>query len=415
VLAALADDLLADGDLARALARLARRGLAGPDGLSGLDHLLEEARRLAGLAMGEGTDADGRDVEVALGDRRAALTALVAELAAARAAGDPGQVDGAAVAAWLGDTAAGALGHLQRLALTLAEGGYLQAVGERQTLTPRAVRLIGQQALRDLFAHLEYHPTGPHDRRRHGHGGEPTGVSAPYVFGAPLLLDLEATLRQALARQGDGPPLRLAAADFQVHQTEQRVEAATVILLDVSRSMLLRGCFAAAKKVALALHHLIEARFPRDYLAIITFAHGARQLPPNCLPLLQIDEREYGTNLHQGLRLARTLLRRQAGANKQVIVITDGEPTAHQETDHVFFAFPPTPKTVAATLGEVVRCTQERIVINTFMLERGQHLTSFVSRMSQLNQGRTFFVAPERLGEYVLIDYLANRRALRLP
>jgi uncharacterized protein with von Willebrand factor type A (vWA) domain len=205
----------------------------------------------------------------------------------------------------------------------------------------------------------------------------------------------------------------VVADDFQVHQTEQRVEAATVILLDVSRSMLLRGCFAAAKKVALALHHLIEARCPRDHLAIVTFAYGAHHLPPAQLPLLQIDEREYGTNLHQGLRLARALLRRQAGANKQIIVITDGEPTAHQEADHVFFAFPPTPKTVAATLGEVVRCTQERIVINTFMLERGQHLTSFVNRMSQLNRGRSFFVAPERLGEYVLIDYLAHRRALR--
>jgi uncharacterized protein with von Willebrand factor type A (vWA) domain len=147
-------------------------------------------------------------------------------------------------------------------------------------------------------------------------------------------------------------------------------------------------------------------------LTVISFAHGAREVPPERLPVLRIDEHEYGTNLHQGLLLARTILSRQPGSNKQVIVITDGEPTAHLEGGRVAFAYPPTPKTIQATLKEVVRCTNARIVINTFMLERGQHLGDFVNQMSILNRGRTFFVTPEDLGEYVLVDYVGRKRKL---
>ncbi len=198
-----------------------------------------------------------------------------------------------------------------------------------------------------------------------------------------------------------------------VHDGEDRSDAATVLLLDMSRSMLLRGCALAAKKVALALQALIRSRFPRDTLHIVSFSYAAREIPPESLATVSWDAYEYGTNLQHGLMVARRLLARSHSANRSVLVITDGEPTAHIEDGRVEFSYPPTRRTISETLKEVVRCTREGIVINTFMLEQSPSLTAFVEHVTRLNRGRSFHADPADLGEYVLVDYVGRRMGRR--
>jgi len=183
-----------------------------------------------------------------------------------------------------------------------------------------------------------------------------------------------------------------------------------VLLVDMSRSMLLRGCFLAAKKVAVALDTLIRTQYPRDHLSVIGFAYYAREIRPGALAELTWHGYEYGTNLQHALIIARQLLGRRSGGNKEIVVITDGEPTAHIANGQVEFAYPPTMRTMQSTLREVGRATREGIVINTFMLERSRYLSEFVDLMSRINRGRAFYVEPEHLGEYVLVDYVSKKR-----
>ena len=177
----------------------------------------------------------------------------------------------------------------------------------------------------------------------------------------------------------------------------------------MSRSMLLRGCFLAAKKVAVALDTLIRTQYPRDDLAVIGFAYYAREIRPGALAELTWHGYEYGTNLQHGLLLARRILERNPAVNKEIVVITDGEPTAHFEDGQVEFNYPPTRRTIQETLREVQRCTKEGITINTFMLERSRALAEFVAHMTRLNRGRAFYATPEHLGEYVLVDFVSRR------
>jgi uncharacterized protein with von Willebrand factor type A (vWA) domain len=214
----------------------------------------------------------------------------------------------------------------------------------------------------------------------------------------------------SVKRGGRGESLALRVEDFEVFRTEQLTQASTVLMLDMSRSMPLRGCFVAAKKVALALNSLIRTQFPRDNLYIIGFSDFARELRPESLHQITWGDYVYGTNMQHGFVMARRLLGRHQSGTRQIILITDGEPTAHFEGDRVEFAYPPTFRTFQETLREVARCTQEGIVINTFMLERSHYLTDFVSQMTRINRGRAFFATPERLGDYVLVDYVASRR-----
>ena len=172
--------------------------------------------------------------------------------------------------------------------------------------------------------------------------------------------------------------------------------------------MLLRGCFVAAKKVAIALNTLIRTEFPRDHLSVIGFAYYAREIRPESLAELSWHGYEYGTNLQHGLMLARRILAREHGGNREIVVITDGEPTAHFENGQVEFSYPPTRRTIQETLREVVRCTKDGITINTFMLERSRALAEFVALITRLNRGRAFYATPERLGEYVLVDFVAE-------
>lgn len=321
------------------------------------------------------------------------------------------QVDVDKVRDLLGPEAAQAIEQLKQMGQLLEEAGFVRKNGNRYELTPRGLRKIGQKALKDIFAHLKQDRVGRHETDRNGPAGERTDDNKPYEFGDPFLLDLRETLMNAVEREGPGSPVQLQAADFSVYRTELLTRSATVLMIDLSRSMLLRGCFQAAKKVAIALDSLIRTQFPRDSLYIVGFSERAHELKPHDLYEIDWSEYVYGTNLQHGLMLARHLLAKHKGGSRQVIVITDGEPTAHIEADgQAYFSYPPTYRTYAETLREVMRCTREQIVINTFMLERGYALAGFVNQMTRINKGRAFFAEPDRLGEYILVDYVANRK-----
>jgi uncharacterized protein with von Willebrand factor type A (vWA) domain len=348
--------------------------------------------------------------------RLQAMDRLEEALSDVEGPGDLAAIDLAEVRELLGDDAARDLEALDDLARRLEEAGYLTRDGETLELTPRGSRRIGQKVLDDLFARLQRDAFGGHGLDRPGRGGERDEATKPYEFGDPFHLDLRGTLFNALARDENAPAVRagdrrvrLAPSDFEVHRTEQLTQTSTVLLVDMSRSMLLRGCFLAAKKVAVALDTLIRTQFPRDHLSVIGFAYYAREIRPGALAELSWHGNEYGTNLQHGLLLARRILERNPAANKEIVVITDGEPTAHFEGGQVEFNYPPTRRTIEETLREVQRCTKEGITINTFMLERSRALADFVAHMTRLNRGRAFYATPERLGEYVLVDFVSRR------
>ncbi len=324
---------------------------------------------------------------------------------------DPNSIDREMLERQLGEDAADQLEQLERITKLLEEAGLVERKGDQLELTPRAIRKIGQKALRDIFQHLARDRFGNHETDHRGRGGDRGDDTKQYEFGDPFLLDLRGTLQNSLVRTGVGTPVKLSPEDFEVYRTEQMNQASTVLLLDLSRSMIYRGCFLAAKKVALALHSLIKSQFPRDNLYLVTFSLYARQIQPQQLTALRWSEWEYGTNLQDGLMHARKLLARHKGGTRQIVVITDGEPTAYWEPGHStpVFSYPPTPRTLQQTLLEVGRCTREGLRINTFMLERSYGLMRFVDDITRINRGRAFFADPERLGDYILVDYLQSK------
>jgi len=319
-------------------------------------------------------------------------------------------IDDAKIRELLGDDFQQDLDQLRQLTKLLEDAGYIQQGKHGYEMTPRGIRKIGQKALNDIFQQLKKDRIGQHKLERSGFGGERTDEHKPYEFGDPFLLNLPKTLMNSVWREGVGSPVQLAPEDFEVYRTEQVTQTATVLMVDMSRSMLYNGCFTAAKKVALALDSLIRTQFPRDQLYIVGFSYIATELKPAALPTISWDEYNYGTNMQHGLMLARQLLGRHKGGNKQVIIITDGEPTAHFEGAEVRFSYPPTYQTLQETLKEVVRCTREQITINTFMLERSPYMAGFVSEIAKINKGRAFFATPDHLGEYLLVDYVSNKR-----
>ncbi len=312
----------------------------------------------------------------------------------------------------LGDQSARSLERLAELAKMLEQAGLIENKEGRYELTPKGIRKIGQNALSDLFAKLAKDKMGKHELERSGVGHERSYESKPYEFGDPFNLDIHRTIRNAIQRTGGGTPVHLSPDDFEVERTETLVRSSTVLMLDLSLSMPMRDNFLAAKKVAMALHSLISSQFPRDFLGIVGFSEIARELKPEQLPEVSWDF-VYGTNMQHGFLLSRRMLARQSGT-KQIIMITDGEPTAHLLPDgEVFFNYPPVQATVDATLKEVARCTREGIRINTFMLDANGYLKAFVEKLTQLNRGRAFFTTPETLGDYVLVDFIEQKRAMR--
>jgi uncharacterized protein with von Willebrand factor type A (vWA) domain len=331
-----------------------------------------------------------------------------------RNATNPGQlaeVDLDRVRDMLGDDAARSLQQLSELAKMLEDAGLIEQREGRMELTPKGIRRIGQRALGDLFKRLLQDRAGRHEIERSGYGHERSDEHKPYEFGDPFHLDVGRTIKNALARQGAGTPVHITPDDFEIERTEQVTRSATVLMLDVSLSMEMRGRFLAAKKVAMALHALISSQFPRDYLGMVSFGRVAREVKPERLPEATWDF-EWGTNMQHAMMLARRMLSTQTG-RKQMIMITDGEPTAHIENGHPFFDYPPSPLTIEMTLREVQRCTKDGIRINTFMLEDNFYLREFVERMMKMNRGRAFFTTPETLGDYVLVDFLDQKRENR--
>jgi uncharacterized protein with von Willebrand factor type A (vWA) domain len=332
-----------------------------------------------------------------------------------RGASNPGalaEVDVERAKELLGEDAALSLERMGQVAKMLEDAGLIENREGRLELTPRGIRKIGQNSLTDLFSKIMRDSAGRHAEDRIGIGHERTYTTKPYEFGDPFNLDIQRTIRNAIRRTGGGTPVSLSPEDFEIEETETVTRASTVLMLDVSLSMPMRDNFLAAKKVAMALHALISSQFPRDYLGVVTFSKVARELRPEHLPEVSWDF-DYGTNMQHGLLLSRRLLAKQSGT-KQIIMITDGEPTAHFEPgmDEPFFSYPPIRETVDATFREVNRCTREGITINTFMLDATGYLTSFIEKLTQVNRGRAFFTTPETLGDYVLVDFLQHRRAM---
>jgi len=335
---------------------------------------------------------------------------LEREIRGVRALEDLEHVDRERVERLLGPEAAEDLQRLQELTRQLEDAGYLEREGDELSLTARSIRKIADKALRDVFAVLKRDRLGGHAIQRRGAGGDQTDETKAYEFGDPFLLDLKETVMNAVERGGPGTPIRLAPDDFEVYRTELRTQASTVVMLDMSRSMLNNGYFLPAKKVALALHALIKGQFPRDALYIVGFSLYARTFTAEQLPSLSWSEWNIGTNMHAGFALSRQLLGKHKGGTKQVLMVTDGEPTAHLEGGVADFSYPPTQRTFDETLKEVQRCTREGITINTFMLERSSWLVGFVEQMARINHGRAFLAAPDRLGEYVVVDFVRSRR-----
>ena len=387
-----------------------------------VDRLAENLRKaVPGAGWGRryqfrGSDPMGLADAAASARRLGEMDQLEQFLRSATSPGALAEVDLDEVAKYLGDDGARSLERLSRLARQLEEAGLIEQREGRYELTALGIRRIGQRALSDLFSKLAKDRLGGHRNTYVGTGHEPEGQTKRYEFGDPFTLDIHRTVHNAVSRAGAGTPVRLDPDDFEISRTEHLTRASTVLMVDLSLSMPMRDNFLAAKKVAIALHTLISTKFPRDFLGLVGFSEVAREIKPQDLPEVSWDF-VYGTNMQHGLMLARRMLAHRAGT-KQIIMITDGEPTAHLVPDNagsyeVSFSYPPTAETVRVTLAEVVRCTRAGITINTFMLDANRSLQGFVEQMTKLNRGRAFFTTPETLGDYVLVDFLEHRRTVR--
>jgi uncharacterized protein with von Willebrand factor type A (vWA) domain len=311
----------------------------------------------------------------------------------------------------LGRSAVDDLARLRQLERELRKQGYVERGGDGLKLTPRALRRLGTTALRRVFDVLESRGRGSHDVHDAGAAGEVTGASREWRFGDEQPLDVVRTVRNAVLRgASSGAELGLDAEDFEVVETERRSSAAIALLVDMSYSMELRGTWGEAKTTALALHALVTTKYPQDAIEIIGFSDYARVMSTGALVEHDWD-RVQGTNLQHGLMLARRHLDKHRGAEPVILVITDGEPTAHLAADgFADFAWPPTRETLAATLAEVERCTRRGATINVFMLDDDPRLVDFMHELGRRNGGRVFLPKPGALGEYVVADYLRSRR-----
>ena len=310
----------------------------------------------------------------------------------------------------LGDDAVDSFEELRKLLEVLEDSGYIRREGDEWELTPRGTRMIGQNALAEIYRQLKNQGIGNHPVPQSGRHGDRLDESKSYEFGDPFHLDMRKTIMNAVERDGPGTPVHLSPDDFEVYRSELVTQTATVLMVDLSWSMTLRGSFQAAKKVALALQNLIKAQYPRDSLYIIGFAAYARELKPQDLPYVRWDESVLGTNMHHALLIAEQLLARHRGGTRQILMISDGEPTAHLEKGRSQFSYPPSPITIRETLKAVKRVSQQEITINTFMLDRNYYLKEFVNQLAKINGGRVFYTTPDKLGEYMLVDYVQHKR-----
>jgi len=338
------------------------------------------------------------------------LDALEQQLQKAQYDGKMDNIDADKLQELLGDDARENLEEMQKLMKALEDAGYVRKDGDKYELTPRGSRNLGQKALGEIYQRLKKQNMGNHATPEEGRFGERMEESKPYEFGDPFHLHMPRTMRNAINREGPGAPLRLQMEDFEIYRSEQITQTATVLLVDLSWSMALRGSFQSAKKVAMALHQLITSAYPRDSLYVVGFSAIAKDIQAHDLPYLQYDDYLLGTNMQHALILAEKKLAKHQQGSRQIIMITDGEPTAHLEDGRPVFAYPPTPATISKTLREVRNCTTKGITINTFMLDESAYLKAFVDQMTKINGGRVFYTEPQNLGEYLLVDYVRNKK-----
>ena len=414
--------------------------------------LAQELARLAEALRARRPDIDwdgqgsermtGRD-PLGLGDATTALAELadLSELEDALRQDYPGarldDIDEEAVRRALGRQAVDDMEALKQIERELQRQGYLTNNEGKLELTPKAVRRLGDTALRKVFAKLAEGGYGDHDQRDVGQAGELTGSTRPWRFGDEQAIDTAATVRNALLRggvpglvtdrgedQGTGAgagggagasggvrtAVKLSVSDFEIGETERRASAAICLLVDLSYSMALRGTWSAAKQTALALYSLVRTRFPQDSLQVIGFSNYARELREADLAGLGWDMVQ-GTNLHHALVLAGRFLDRRPEHNPIVLIITDGEPTAHLRRDgSSWFDWPPSPETLELTMAEVDKMTRRHATLNVFMLADDERLTAFVDEVARRNGGRVLRALPDSLGEYVVSDFLRARR-----
>ena len=427
-LAQLMANAMEDAGLAAEMARLA-------------DALRSRRPELDRAGMSGGVQMSGEE-PLGLGDATTALAELadLAELENALGQDYPGasldDVDEEAVRRAFGRQAVDDIEALRRIERELERQGYLTRNAGQLELTPKAVRRLGDTALRRIFADLSFGRSGDHDLRDAGQAGELTGTTRAWEFGDEQPLDVPATVRNALLRRRSGAlapaggnggraaprdrggswggrPPRLASSDFEVAETERRSAAVVSLLVDLSYSMQLRGTWAAAKQTALALHALLRSRFPQDAVQVVGFSNYARELRETELAGLGWDMVQ-GTNLHHALMLAGRHIDRHPEHEPVVLIVTDGEPTAHLQRDgRSWFDWPPSPETVELTLAEVDKMTRRHAALNIFMLADDARLSAFVDNVARRNGGRVLQAAPERLGEYVIRDFLRTRGAGR--
>ena len=352
------------------------------------------------------------DLESAMGlmDQMQSIDELERQLERTQYGGEIDDIDADKLEELLGPEARDTLDQLKQFLEVLEDAGYIRKKGNSWELTPRGTRKIGQRALGEIYSSLKKDSFGKHEIRESGTGGDRTEQTKQYEFGDPFYLDIQKTIMNSMYREGPGIPIHLKPADFEVARTELLTQTATVIMLDLSWSMALRGSFQAAKKVALALNNLISSQYQRDSLYIIGFSAYARELKADELPYVRWDESVLGTNMHHALMIAQKLLTKHTAGTRQIIMISDGEPTAHLEKGRSYFAYPPSPITIRETLKEVKRCTTKNITINTFMLDRNYYLKEFVNQVARINKGRVFYTTPDKLGEYILVDYVASKK-----
>ncbi len=304
--------------------------------------------------------------------------------------------------------------NLKQVMVLLNNSGYLMPKGEHSQLSPKGVRRIGQLALRDIFQSLLKDRAGSHTTDHRGVTEIRPDETKTYAFGDPLNLNLVGTLKKALARK-PGVPLQLNPEDFEIYENDYGSSSSTVLCLDMSWSMSWEGRFAAAKKVAMAMETLIRSKFPRDFFSIVGFFTRAVELKLKDLPEASWNMGDPFTNLQDGLRLASDMLNRHPSRNQQIIVITDGQPTAYFLNKRLYCEWPLSfggisMRAAQETLKEVERVTRKGITINTFMLDDSPSLRAFVEKMTQINRGRALYTRPDHLGEYMLVDYLAKKK-----
>ena len=317
-------------------------------------------------------------------------------------------VDEEALRRTLGEDAVRDVRRLKEIERALERAGLVVRRQGQLRVTPRGARQLGERALARVFERLRRDREGAHDVRDAGGLAEPTGATRPWTFGDAGRIDVQRSVFNAVVREGPHGKIALAPDDFELEEAESRSETATALLLDVSFSMPLRGHFIPAKRMALALHALIEGRYPLDHLYLVGFSDYARQMQPEDLTDTGW-ERVYGTNMQHAFHLAGRLLARHPRASRQVIMVTDGEPTAHLEGERVFFSWPPVPETVRRTLSEAMRLSRAGVTFNVFMLEESAGLIRFMERLARLTSGRVFLMSSESVGEFVLRDYVRRR------